>query len=195
MSTDPARRWGDDSPEEDFEASRAAELDRLARWGREQKLRPLTDQLDAHGLTREPRETLAESVILPDWWEDIAAPANPCPWCQRPVPASPCPQCRTARAADVDPPAAWAWWAGLAAQARRLHIAASYGVDPWSGRYCSIRQESTELDQEGQVCTSYLLYFGAAPKGIYWGARLQLGLPWALDGSALIAADLYRASP
>jgi len=166
------RRWADDSPEEDFKVHQAHEEDRLKVWVGEQKTRPLADALEAHGLIREPGETWAGPVVLPDWWDEIPAPANPCPWCQRNVPASPCPECREARAADdVDPPAAWAWWPSLTAEARRLHIAASYGTDPWSGRRCSIHMEWTDISSDGEVRTTYPPYSGAAPAGIFWGAR------------------------
>ena len=173
MTGDPPRQWADDSPEEAAEVHRARELDRLDRWMREQKVRPLTDALAEHGMLPgdDEGEAWAEPVILPDWWDQVAAPANPCPWCQRNVPASPCPECREARAADLDPPPTWAWWAGLTAPARRLHIAATYGVDPWSGRRCSIRREWTDVDAEGRVRTTDLPYVGAAPAGIFWGAQ------------------------
>lgn len=173
MTGDPPRRWGDDSAEEDAEAHRATELAKLEAWMREQKTRPLADELEAGGVIREPGESWAGPVILPDWWSDIAPPAHPCPWCQRNVPASPCPECRAARAADADPPATWAWWPSLTAEARRMHIAATYGVDPWSGQRCTIHREWTDVDSEGQVRTTHELYRGAAPAGIYWGAQLR----------------------
>ena len=173
MTSDPARRWPDDSPGEDAETHRVRELARLERWVAEQKVRPLADALESHGLIREPGEGWTGPPITPDWWDDIPAPADPCPWCQRDVPASPCPECREARAADADadPPLAWAWWASLSAEARRFHIAATYHIDPWSGRRCSISMEWTDMDSEGQIRTTDLSYSGAAPAGIYWGAQ------------------------
>jgi hypothetical protein len=171
MTGGPPRRWPDDSPEEDAEAYRAAELARLEQWMREQKLRPLTDALGAAGVAREPGECWAGPVILPDWWDQVPEPGHCCPWCQRPGVPSPCPECREARAADADPPSLWAWWASLAPAARRLHIAASYGTDPWSGRHCSIRMEWTSTDAEGQIRTTHPPYLGAAPAGVYWGTR------------------------
>ena len=171
MTGDPPRRWPDDSPEEDAEAHRARELARLERWMAGQKVRPLADALEAHGLLPADGEGWTGPLILPDWWNAIPAPADPCPWCQRNVPAAPCPECREGRAADADPPSVWAWWASLTAEARRGNIAARFGTDPWSGRHCVIRQEWTNLDSDGQIRTTYPLYFGAAPAGIYWGAR------------------------
>lgn len=171
MTSDPARRWPDDSPEEDAEAHRHRELARLEQWGQMQKLRPLTDALEEHGVLPGGGEGWTGPVILPDWWDEIPAPANPCPWCQRDVPASPCPECREARAQDVDPPAAWAWWPSLSAAARRLHIAAAYGTDPWSGRRCTISIEWTDVGSDGEIRTTDLPYFGCAPAGIYWGAQ------------------------
>lgn len=170
MTGDLPRRWADDSPEEDAEAHRARELARLEAWAREQKVRPLADALTEHGLLPGDGEGWTGPVILPDWWDQVAPPANPCPSCQRNVPASPCPECREARATDLDLPSTWAWWPSLSAEARRLHIAATYGTDPWSGRRCTIRRESTDVDSEGQVRTTHELYRGAAPAGIYWGA-------------------------
>jgi hypothetical protein len=137
---------------------------------REQKVRPLADALTEHGLLPDDGEGWTGPLILPDWWGDIPAPANPCPWCQRQVGASPCPECREARASDIDPPSTWAWWPSLSAEARRVHIAATYGTDPWSGRRCTIRRESTDIDPDGQISTTCLPYLGAAPDGIYWGA-------------------------
>ena len=179
MTSDPTRRWDDDSPEEDAEAHRARELARLERWMQEQKARPLTDALTEHGMLPGDGEGMAGPVILPPWWDEVPAPANPCPWCQRSVPASPCPECREARAADLDPPAAWAWWPSLSAEARRLHIAATYGTDPWSGQRCTISIEWTDISSDGEVSTTYPLYSGAAPDGIYWGAQRR-----DLDSSA-----------
>ena len=172
MSNDPPEpgRWPRGSKAEDDEVHRQQELAGLEQWMAWQKLRPLTDALE-HGLIHEPGECWAGPVILPDWWDEIPEPGQTCPWCQRPDVPAPCSECRTARAADVDPPAAWVWWPSLTAEARRLHIAASYGVDPWSGRHCAIHREWTDTDPDGQISTTRPLYFGAAPAGIYWGAR------------------------
>ena len=189
MTGDPPRRWPDDSPEEDAEAHRAAELARLEQWAREQKLRPLTDAFTEHGLLPGDGEGWTGPLILPDWWDEIPEPHGQCPSCQRPGVVTrffdgdpsrpvPCPECCQARAevnpetvprleSGVDP---WAWWAGLTAPARRLHIAATYGTDPWSGRRCTIRIEWTDVDPEGQIRTEQLPYRGCAPDGIYWGA-------------------------
>ena len=152
MTGDPPRRWPDDSPEEDFKVHQAREEDRMKVWVAEQKARPLTDTLQEHGLLPgDDSEGCAGLVILPDWWDEIPEPGHCCPWCQRPGVPSPCPECREARATDVDPPAAWVWWASLTAGARRAHIAARFGTD------------------QGQISTTNLPYSGAAPDGIYWG--------------------------
>ena len=171
MTGDPPRRWPDDSPEEDAEAHRARELARLEQWVAGQKVRSLTDTLTEHGILPGDGEVMRGPLILPDWWDEIPAPAHPCPWCQRDVPASPCPECREARAADLDPPSAWAWWPSLSAGARRLHIAATYGTDPWSGQRCTIRIEWTDINSDGEIRTTDLPYSGCAPAGIYWGAQ------------------------
>ena len=163
MTADPPRRWPDDSPEEDFEAHRATEADRLGRWMGEQKTRPLRDLLG------EPSgQGYAGPLILPDWWDRIPEPGHCCPWCQRPGVPAPCPECRQARAAGPDAPAMWAWWASLTAQDRRLHIAARYRTDPWSGRRVAIYQEGIDVDPEGQVSSGQSLCTGCPPDGIYW---------------------------
>jgi hypothetical protein len=182
MTGDPPRRWDDDSPEEDFEAHRAAELDRLQQWAREQELRPLTDMLEEHGMLPGDGEGWTGPVIWPDWWDEIPEPHGQCPSCQRPGvvtrffggdPSRPAPCAECCAAADADPgqPAELARWASLTPAARRAHIAASYFTDPWSGRHCVIYVESTNVDSEGQIRTTYPPYFGCAPNGIYWGAR------------------------
>ncbi len=74
MTGDPPRRWPDDSPEEDAQVDRAAELDKLQRWAREQKVRPLTDALTEHGMLPGDGEGWAGAVILPDWWDEIPEP-------------------------------------------------------------------------------------------------------------------------
>jgi hypothetical protein len=168
---DPPRRWPDDSAEEDAEAHRAAELARLDQWMREQKLKPLTDTLTEHGVLPGDGQGWSGPLVLPDWWDEIRPPADPCPWCQRPGVPAPCPECRAARATDVDQPAEWVFWARCTPAQRRVHIAASYSTDPWSGRHCTIRIEWTDLDAEGRIRTAYPLWFGAAPRGIYWARR------------------------
>ena len=165
MTSDPPRRWPDDSPEEDVEAHRATELARFERSMAGEKTRPLAGALEAHGVLPADGDGWAGPLILPDWWDDIPAPANPCPACQRPGvvtryfdgdPARPvpCPECCQALADGADPPATWTWWPSLPAGARRLHIAAPYGTDPWSGRRCVIRQESTSIGSEGEIRTA-----------------------------------------
>jgi len=171
MTADPPRRWDDDSAGEDAEVHRARELARLEQWMAEQKLRPLADALTAAGLIREPGECWAGPLVLPAWWDEVGEPPGACPWCQRPVPAAPCPECRAGRAAGIDPPALWDWWAALPPAGRRLHIAASYSTDPWSGRHCVIRIEWTDTGPDGEIRTTHPLYYGCAPAGIFWGAR------------------------
>ena len=171
MTGDPPRRWPDDSPEENFAVHQATEGDGIIRWAAEQKLRPLTDTLAGHGVQPGGGKGWAGPLVLPSWWDEVPEPGAPCPWCQRPSVPAPCGECRAGRAADVDPPSLWAWWASLAPAQRRLHIAASYSADPWSGRVCTIRMEWTDVDADGKVSTTYPLYFGCAPAGIYWGAR------------------------
>lgn len=174
---DPPRRWADDSPEEDFEAHRATEEGRLEQRIAGEKTQPLADALESHGVRRgNPGEGWAGPLVVPEWWDAVPAPPDPCPWCQRQVPASPCPECRAARVAGADPAAIWAWWESLAPARRRLNIAAQFSTDPWSGRHCAIRQEWTDLDSDGQVRTAHPLYFGCAPAGIFWGARRRSGL-------------------
>lgn len=171
--TDPPGRWPRDSEAEDFEVRRATELDRLARWGREQKLRPLTDALAEHGILPGDGQGWPGPLVLPDWWDQIPEPGHCCPWCQRPDVPAPCPECREARAAGADPPALWAWWVRCTAAQRRLNIAGSYSTDPWSGRRCTIGQEWTDIDAEGQISTTYPPWRGAAPAGTYWEAWRQ----------------------
>jgi hypothetical protein len=167
MTGDPPRRWDDDSPKEDDEAHRAAEIDRLQRWAKEQPHRPLTDALQAHGvMPGDPGgESWAGPVITPDWWDDVAEPGAGCPWCQRPGVPSPCADCRQARVTAGDPPFVWAWWVSLAPARRRLHIAARFGTDPWTGRRVTILAEWLDVDRAGQH-----RYLGCTPDGIYWKA-------------------------
>ena len=171
MTDDPPRRWPDDSPEEDFKVHQAQEEDRAKQWIGEQKLRPLTDALESHGMLPGDDQVMTGPLVLPDWWDEIPEPHDQCPWCQRPGVPSPCPECRAARATDVDSAAAWSWWAGLTPAPRRLHIAAAYGTDPWSGSRVTIRMEWTDVDAEGRIRTTYPSYFGCAPAGIFWGAQ------------------------
>ena len=167
LTADPPRRWPDDSPEEDAEAHRQQELARLERWMAEQKTRPLRDLLG------EPSgQGYSGTLILPDWWDQVPEPGQVCPWCQRPGVPAPCPECRQARAADPDP-WAWAWWAGLAPALRRLHIAARYGTDPWSGRRVAIYQEGIDVDPEGQVSSGQSRWTGWPPDGIYWKSATE----------------------
>jgi hypothetical protein len=173
MTGDAPRRWDDDSAEEDAEVHRARELARLEQWTAEQKTRPLTDALESHGILPGDGQGWAGPPITPDWWDQVAEPHDQCPWCQRPGVPSPCGECRAAREQDIDPASLWAWWASLAPARRRLHIAASYGVDPWSGRRVRIGVEWTGIDAAGQIRTAVPRYTGCAPAGIYWGARLR----------------------
>jgi hypothetical protein len=172
VTGDPPRRWADDSPEENFEAHRAAELARNERWTAEQKLRPLTDALAEHGV--QPGDTAESwaSLILPGWWGDVAEPGAGCPWCQRPGLPSPCPDCRAAREQAGDPAAAWTYWANCTPAQRRLHIAARFGTDPWTGRRATITAEWADTTPE-RISTTRHRYIGTTPDGIYWAARRQ----------------------
>jgi hypothetical protein len=77
MSDDPPRRWPDDSPEEDAEAHRQRELARLERWIAEQRVKPLTDALESHGLQRgDAAESIAGPIVVPDWWDGIPEPGE-----------------------------------------------------------------------------------------------------------------------
>ena len=74
MTSDPPRRWADDSPEEDAEVHRQQELARLERWMGEQKTRPIRDLLG------EPSgQGYAGALILPDWWDRHTRTARPVP--------------------------------------------------------------------------------------------------------------------
>ena len=68
------------------------------------ELWPLTDALESHGMLPGDGDGMAGLLVLPDWWDEIPAPPNPCPWCERNVPTSPCPERRDARAAHLDSP-------------------------------------------------------------------------------------------
>jgi hypothetical protein len=155
MTDDDPGRWPRDSAQEDFEAHRATELDRLARWSREQKLRPLTEALESHGIQPgDAAESWPGPVTLPDWWHEIPEPHDQCPWCQRPGRPSTCAECRTAREQAGDPAARWAWWARLSPAQRRLWLAARHGTDPWSGRRVRIEIEWTDVDADESIATA-----------------------------------------
>jgi hypothetical protein len=143
-------RWERDSQEEDFEAARARELDALARWGREQRLKPLTDALEAHGLVREQREGWG-GYVVPSWWAQAAPPERACPWCQAPAEDDDavCGSCADAQAAAGDPDSLTGWWEALSPLARRLHLSAAHGLDPWTGRAVRIGYESVTIGEAG----------------------------------------------
>ncbi len=164
MTSDPPRRWDDDSPEEDAEVYRAAELARLERWAAEQKARPLTDALESHGmLPGDAAESWSSAPITPGWWASVPPPADPCAWCQRPVAASPCPECRAAREQDHGPAAAWEWWASLTAQDRRLLLAARWRRDPWSGAPVAIEVDWADVGDDGTITTGRHPYHPLIP--------------------------------
>ncbi len=147
MTADPPRRWDDDSPEEDFEANRAAKDDGLTRY---ERVIPLIAALEADGsITRDPAEAWSRWVV-PGWWTTIPEPPQHCPVCQRP-PRDPgpthdgtCAGCRAAQDAAPDL-TLLAYWDRLSHQDRRFAIAARYGTDPWSGRPAAITVEWTSL--------------------------------------------------
>jgi hypothetical protein len=161
MSDDPARRWPDDSPEEDFAVHQATELDGIDRRGREQKLRPLTDALAEHGIgPGGAAESWCSAPVVPDWWLEVPEPGGQCPWCQRPGVPAPCPECRAAR--EQDPPAVWAWWASLAPARRRLYLAARHGTDPWTGRRVRLEAEWTDIIAD-EIATARRLFHPITP--------------------------------
>jgi hypothetical protein len=150
-------RWERDSKAEGDEAHRASEIDKLARWAREQRLRPLTDALEAHGITRDDREGWGR-YIVPSWWPRVPPPETACPWCESPGDGHSeiCEGCLDAQAAAGDPPSMIAWWRSLAPIARRLHLGAVHGIDPWTGRAVTISYEDTTIDPEAGVAVSCL---------------------------------------
>ena len=150
---DEPLRWERDSDAEAAEAHRAAEQDRLDAWARDERLRPLTDALEAHGLIREQRESWGRYVV-PQGWAEAEPPEHACPWCQAPAEASEvCAACRDAQAGSSDPPARVSWWESLDPIARRLHLSACHGIDPWTGRAVSIGYESVAVGQDGLAVT------------------------------------------
>jgi hypothetical protein len=165
MSDDPPRRWPDDSPEEDAEAHRQRELARLERWIAEQRVKPLTDALESHGLQRgDAAESIAGPIVVPDWWDGIPEPGDCCPWCQRPGTATiPCDQCRAAREQNDDPASLWAWWASLAPPRRRLFLAARWRHDPWTGRPARIEIEWTDVNSDDEIATARLPFCPVTP--------------------------------
>ena len=132
-------------PEEDAEVHRARELARLEQWTAEQKASRSPTRWTVHGMLPGDGDGLGRAGRSCRTGGTRSRPRRTVPVVPAAVPASPCPECREARAADARPAAAWAWWPSLSAEARRLHIAATYGTDPWSGRRCAIRIEWTDV--------------------------------------------------
>ena len=159
---DLPRRWPDDSPEEDAAAHQAREVARFERWMAEQKTRPLRDLLG------EPEgQGYAGPLILPDWWDQIPEPGHAARGASGPE--SQRPALSAARPAPPPPTRPPRGPGGRAcAPARRLHIAARYRTDPWSGRRVAIYKEGIDVDPEGQVSSGQSLYTGCPPDGIYW---------------------------
>ena len=171
------RRWPDDSPEEDAEVHRAAELAKLDQWMREQKTRPLADALKADGALPGGGEVLRSTLILPAWWHDVAEPHDQCWACQRPGVASPCGECRTAREQATDQAAetiAWSTWAALTAARRRLLLAARWRRDPWTGRPVSITIDRTEVDSDGNAAPTGRHPFHPVTPSTAWDRRGEL---------------------
>ncbi len=179
MTGDP--RWPRDSEQEDAEVHRAAELDKLERWIREEKTRPLTDALAGHGVLPGGGELLRASFILPGWWDEVPEPGGQCWACQRPGVPSPCGQCRAAREQSSDPAeaVAWSWWTGLAAGDRRLLLAARWRRDPWTGRPVRIETDWAEADSsDGNVTTGRHPFHPVTPSTA-WDLLRRGGLRWA----------------
>jgi len=168
---DEPLRWPRDSAEEDAEAHRAAELDRLGGWAREQRLRPLTDTLEAHGITRDHRESWGR-YIVPSWWAETEPPAAACPWCQAPGPPVTCGPCAAAQAASPGPGSLTGWWESLTPLGRRLHLSARWGTDPWTGRAVRIEFETTAIDEEAGLGVSRARLHSPAPP-TSWDTRRE----------------------
>jgi hypothetical protein len=167
---DEPLRWPRDSAEEDFEAHRAAELDELARWVREQPLRPLTDMMESHGYVRDRREAWGR-YIVPEWWAKAEPPATACPRCETPGRPVICDLCADAQAAVPDPDSMIAWWEEMPALGRRLHLSARHGIDPWTARPVQIEHEQTVIDAEAGVGVSYARLVSMVPR-TSWDLRL-----------------------
>jgi hypothetical protein len=168
-SADPPLRWPRGSAEEDFEAERATQLDELARWAREQRFRPLTDALEAHGMIREHREDSGR-YIVPEWWAQAAPPEAACPRCETPGDPALCGGCADAQAADPDPPSLLAWWESMPAIGRRLYLSAAHGLDPWTGRAARVEFETTTIDAEAGVGVSRAPLLSLVPR-TSWNLR------------------------
>jgi hypothetical protein len=151
---DDGLRWERDSAQEDFEAERARELDKLAAWAAEQRARPLTDALESDGYIRGHREVLAVTWVVPSWWASVVPPEPRCSWCQAPGAGDPCGPCQAARDQASDPPGLLAWWESLDPQARRMYVAVKHGTDPWSGRPVTIECEWAETGDDGASVAS-----------------------------------------
>jgi hypothetical protein len=163
MLMDEPLRWERDSAEEDAEAHRVAELDKLARWAREQRLKPLFDTMEADGLIRDDREGWGR-YIVPEWWAQAERPEPACGWCERPAEDDEvCAACRDAQAAAGDPDSLTGWWRSLSPLGRRLHLGAAVGVDPWTGRPVRIGFESAAIDAEG-ITVSYARLHSLVPR-------------------------------
>ena len=145
-----ALRWERDSEAEDFETRRAGELDALARWAAERRHERLTRALEEHGLERSRSETVRGGYVVPDGWADVPPPEPRCPWCQSPAgDDATCGECLDVQAASPGPPSLIAHWEALSPLARRLHLNAVHGIDPWTGQPAQIAYEWATLSEEG----------------------------------------------
>jgi hypothetical protein len=165
MSDDPGGplRWERDSDAEDFEAHRAGELDALARWAAERRYERLTRALEEHGITRRPSEVVRGGYVVPDGWAEVVPPEPRCPWCETPGgDGAICGECADVHAASPDLPSMVAHWEALDPLARRLHLSARHGIDPWTGERVRIEHETARVDDDGLAVERAPL-FGAAP--------------------------------
>jgi hypothetical protein len=172
---DPPQRWERDSPAEDFEASRARQLDELDAWARDQRYRPLTDAMESDGIIRERCETLAVAWVVPPWWASVSPPEPRCSWCQAPGAGDPCGPCLAAREHASDPPGLLAWWESLDPQARRMYVAVKHRTDPWSGRPVIIMCEWAETGSDGASVASGVHPLAGFVPACRWDAEGRSG--------------------
>jgi hypothetical protein len=109
------------------------------------------------GLIHEPSAETMAAPVVPEWWAEVEPPQWACEWCQRPagdvaLEGGICPACYAAQAsAEPDRVALLGHWGKLTPAARRLHLAARWRVDPWTGRRVVIRAAWVDVDHSGAV--------------------------------------------